>query len=174
MLLICIVTWVSALSWFNKPFAGFLVYKDTFVSASGQRDWPGPHAGIKFRERILAVDGQSVTQGADLVNIVRKKPVGSEATYRVESQGKIREVVVPVVRFDISDFLNVFLVPFLVGLILYIMGLDRLYSQTQHSTSWTFLVLCFTLGDHDSGRTGESNLLFSCSVFLYHQYALCL
>ncbi|RLC01289.1 MAG: hypothetical protein DRH90_16535 [Deltaproteobacteria bacterium] len=146
MLLICIVTWISALSWFNRPFAGFLVYKDTFVSASGQRDWPGPHAGIKFRERILAVDSQPITEGADLVNTLRKKSVGSEATYRVESQGQIREVVVPVALFDISDFLNVFLVPFLVGFILYIMGFIVYFLKPNTPTSWTFLVLCFTLG----------------------------
>ena len=146
MLFVCIVTWVSSLSWLNKPFAGFLVYKDAFVSASGQRDWPGPKAGIKFRERIVAVDGQPVGQGADLVNLVRKKPVGSEAIYQVESQGKTRKVSVPVVRFDISDFLNVFLVPFIVGFVLYLMGLVVYFLKPNTSTSWTFLILCFTLG----------------------------
>jgi phosphoserine phosphatase RsbU/P len=143
---VCIISFVSAVTWLNKPFAGFLVYKDTFVSASGQRDWPGPHAGIKFRERILAVDGQAIAQGPDLVNILRKKPVGSEATYLVESQGKTRKVVVPVSRFDISDFLNVFLVPFLVGFVLFVLGFIVYFLKPNTATSWTFLILCFTLG----------------------------
>jgi len=146
MLLISMVTWVSSLSWLNKSFAGFLVYKDTFVSASGQRDWLGPQAGIKFRERILEVDGQPIAMGSDLVQIVRNKPVGSELTYRVESGDGIREVVVPVSRFDMSDFLNVFLVPFLVGFILYTMGFIVYFLKPNTASSWTFLVLCFTLG----------------------------
>ncbi|MBT8334167.1 MAG: hypothetical protein KJP19_07015, partial [Deltaproteobacteria bacterium] len=146
MLLICVVTWVSALSWFNKPFAGFLVYKDSSVSASGRRDWPGPQAGIKFRERILSMNGQPISKGPDLVNMVRQKSVGSEATYQVKSEGKIREVVVPVARFGVSDFFNVFLVPFLVGFILYIIGFIVYFLKPNTSSSWAFLVLCFTLG----------------------------
>ena len=146
ILVICIVSFYSAVTWLNKPFAGFLVYTDTFVSASGQRDWSGPHAGIKFRERILALDGHSITKGSDLVNIVRKKDVGSQAIYLVESQGQTREVVVPVDRFDLSDFLNVFLVPFLVGFILFVLGFIVYFLKPNTTTSWIFLVLCFTLG----------------------------
>ena len=73
MAVVCIVCIVSAASWFNRSFAGFLVYEDASVSVSGSRNWPGPKAGLKFRERIVAVDGLTIADGRELVKMVKVK-----------------------------------------------------------------------------------------------------
>lgn len=146
MTVTCVVCFASALSWINKPFAGFLVYKDTFVSASGERDWPGPSAGIKFRERIVLVDGVPVKDGQEIVNLVRSKEIGAMVSYQVESAGQNRDVQVPVTRFSISNFFTVFLAPFIVGVIIYILGCVVYVLKPNNTASWAFLLLCFSLG----------------------------
>jgi sigma-B regulation protein RsbU (phosphoserine phosphatase) len=146
MALVTIVTFVSALSWLNKPFAGFLTYQDAFVSVSGTRDWSGPKAGIKFGERIIAVDGQPVHGGRDLVAMVKKKQVGAPVRYLVESGGKTREVIVPVSKFSVTDFVLVCVVPLLAGLMLYSLGCTVYLLKPNTSTSWVFLLACFCMG----------------------------
>jgi class 3 adenylate cyclase len=143
---VSIVTFVSALSWLNKPFAGFLTYQDAFVSVSGTRDWSGPEAGIKFGQRIVAVDDQPVRGGRDLVAMVKKKQVGTPARYLVESDGKTREIIVPVSKFSATDFLLVYVVPLLAGLMLYSLGCTVYVLKPNTSTSWVFLVDCFCMG----------------------------
>ena len=146
IIVICIISFASALSWLNKPFAGFLTYKDGFVSVSGSRDWPGTRAGLKFLDRIVAVDGEPVQNGPEIVSKVREKKPGTPVRYTVESDGEKREVVVPVTRFGIRDFALVFLVPFLIGLIIYILGFIVYVLKPNTATSWVFLILCFSLG----------------------------
>ena len=41
-----IVTFVSGISWINKPFAGFLVYKTKMVGSIWMQDWSGADAGL--------------------------------------------------------------------------------------------------------------------------------
>ena len=146
MIIICIGCFASAFSWINKPFAGFLVYKDSFISASGERDWPGPTAGLKFRERILTVDGVATKDGPEIVQHIRSKEIGANVRYQVESAGQIREVQVPVTRFTLGDFLTVFLTPFIVGVIIYLLGFVVYVLKPSNATSWAFLILCFSLG----------------------------
>ena len=143
---ICIITFASAVSWLNGTFAGFLVYKDTFVSVSGSRDWPGPKAGLKFGGRIVAVDGQPIRQGRDIVEMLKDKTPGTEFRYTVESDGKIDEVVVSAARFTIRDFTVVFLIPFLIGLIIYVLGFVVYVLKPNTARSWVFLIACFCLG----------------------------
>ena len=143
---VSIVTFVSALSWLNRPFAGFLTYQDAFVSVSGTQDWSGPKAGIKFGERIVAVDDKPVCGGRDLVAMVKKKQFGTPARYLVESDGKTREVIVPVSKFSATDFVLVYVAPLLAGLLLYGLGCSVYVLKPNTSTSWVFLVACFGMG----------------------------
>ena len=146
MVLVTIVTFVSAWSWLNRPFAGFLTYQDAFVSVSGTKDWSGPEAGIKFGERIVAVDDQPVRGGRDLAAMVKKKQFGTPARYLVESDGKTREVIVPVSKFNATDFLLVYVAPLLAGLMLFSLGCTVYVLKPNTSTSWVFLVACFGMG----------------------------
>jgi adenylate cyclase len=146
MALVSIVTFASAWSWLNRPFSGFLTYQDAFVSASGAQDWSGPKAGIKFGERIVGVDDQLVRGGRDLVAMVKKKQFGTPARYLVESDGKTREVIVPVSKFSATDFLLVYVAPLLAGLLLFSLGCSVYFLKPNTSTSWVFLVACFGMG----------------------------
>ncbi len=148
MLLITVISFVGSLSFLNKPFPGFLIYREPLVATFGSKDWPGTKAGLKFRERIVAVDGQPVLEGRDVVNAARQKRPGTPLNYLVESKGETREVKVPVALFDMNDFLLVFFLTFLGGLILYTLGIIVYVLKPNTTASWVFLIACFCVGTY--------------------------
>jgi sigma-B regulation protein RsbU (phosphoserine phosphatase) len=146
MVAVSMTSFVGALSWINRPFAGFLLYKDAFVSVSGDRDWPGPKAGLKFLDRIEAVDGVPVKEGPNVVDLVKEKAPNTPVRYRIESEGKFFETTIPVAQFGLKDLFLVFVIPFLVGFMVYALGCIVYVLKPGTSTSNVFLVLCFCLG----------------------------
>jgi len=164
---ICIICFASAVLWINGTFAGFLVYKDTFVSVSGSGDWPGPRAGLKFGGRIVAVDDHPIQQGRDLVEKLKEKTPGTLVRYTVESDGQIDEVVVPAALFTIKDFAMVFLIPFLLGLIIYVLGFVVYVLKPNTAKSWVFLIACFCLGTMIlAGFENQSSYMVSSFFYL--------
>jgi sigma-B regulation protein RsbU (phosphoserine phosphatase) len=148
MLVVAVTSFIGALSWLNKPFPGFLIYKPPYVASLGSRDWPGPKAGIRFMDRIVTVDGQTVARGRDVVNIVRDKKPGTPVQYIIESKGEIREISVPVTIFGFKDFILVFLAAFLCGLAIYVLGVIVYVLKPNIKTSWVFFLLCLPLGTY--------------------------
>ena len=146
MALVSIVTFVSAWSWLNRPFVGFLVYYPPYVGSLGLKEWSGTEAGLKYLDRIVSVDGRPVQTGQDVVDAVSEKKPGTPVRYTVESGGKIREIVVPVVLFGLWDFVQIFLTPFLCGLALCALGVIVVFLKADILTSWVFLVFAFSLG----------------------------
>ncbi len=145
---VSVICFISALSWLNKPFAGFLMYDPPYVDSLGIRDWPGKMAGLKYLDCILSIDGQDVLQGQDLVRTVREMVPGTPVRYRVESKKEIREVTVPVTIFGLWDFLLVFLITYSCGVLLYALGVIAYLLKPNIRSSWVFLGLCLSLGTY--------------------------
>ena len=140
---VCAVSLVNAISWLNKPFPGFLLYRDPLVGSFGSKDWPGGRAGLSFLERIIAVDGVAVQSGKDAVEAAGKREVGTPVLYTVESGGLARHVEVPVDIFTLKDFLLIFLITFIGGLVFYIIGFIVFLLKPNMPTSWVFLLATF-------------------------------
>ena len=85
-IVVLIVSFIGAVSWVNKPFAGLLVYDFPLVGSMSLSDWPGRQAGIKLLERIVSVDGNPVRKGLELVKAARNKAPGSTVALTVESR----------------------------------------------------------------------------------------
>jgi sigma-B regulation protein RsbU (phosphoserine phosphatase) len=143
---IYITSLVSALSWLNKPFAGFLVYYPPYVGSLSLADWPGRQAGLKYLDRIVSVDGRPVQTGQDVVNAVRSKKPGTPVRYVVESGGKVHQIGVPVILFGLWDFAQTFLTTYLCGLSLCVLGFIVVLLKANISTSWVFLAFSLSLG----------------------------
>lgn len=148
MIIISVFSLISALSWLNKPFAGFLVNEYPYVGSMGEKEWTGTEAGLKFLDRIVEVEGRPVWEGRDVVNVVKEKRQGTPIRYLVEANGKSREVTVPVDTFGLKDFFLVFLIPFLGGIAIYILGIIVYVLKPRIATSWVFFMLCFCLGTY--------------------------
>jgi serine phosphatase RsbU (regulator of sigma subunit) len=148
MIFLSVFSFVSALSWLNRPFAGFLIYDFPYVGSMGDREWTGAKAGLRYLDRIVEVDGKPVWEGRDVVNIARQKKPGTPIRYLVEVEGKSREVTVPVAIFDLKDFVLVFLIPILGGMAIYVLGVIAYLLKPRMTTSWVFFILCFCLGTY--------------------------
>jgi phosphoserine phosphatase RsbU/P len=140
VILSAILCFVNALSFINKPFPGFLVYKYGGVGSFNYAGWPGVHAGFRFMDQILTVEGQPVRQGEEVIQIVRSKPPGSLVHYTVESNGQIREVEIPTAIFTTLDFIVAFLVVFLAGTAVFFLGFVVYLLKPNILTSWVFFI----------------------------------
>ena len=148
MAIMTIFSFVSALSWLNKPFAGFLIQKHPYVGSMSNREWTGAKAGLKLLDRIVEVGRKPVWEGQDVVSSVKGQKPGTPVRYLVEAKGKVRGVTVSVDTFDMKDFLVVFFIPFLGGVAIYLLGFVVYVLKPRVTVSWVFLILCFCLGTY--------------------------
>ncbi len=148
MVAISAVSFVAALSWLNKPFPGFLVYPWPYVGSYSLKEWPGRQAGIKFMDRIVAVDGQPVFGGKDVFQIIRQKQPGTPVRYLVESKGKTHEITVPVALFSVKDLLLTFGTIFPCGLVLCILSFIVILLKPNIASSWIFAGMGLSLGGY--------------------------
>jgi len=171
MVAISATSFVAALSWLNKPFAGFLLYEEAFVGSFKSSEWAGIKAGLKFLDRIAAVDGKPVLEGQDVVDTVRQKAPGTPVRYIVKSKEGTREVTVPVEIFTVKDFLLVFFVVFLGGSIIYAFGITVYLLKPNMRVSWVFLLESLWLGTYMvSGFEIQSSYILG----RFHYSCLCL
>jgi serine phosphatase RsbU (regulator of sigma subunit) len=143
MVTISVLSFVAALSWVNKPFPGYLLYKDPLLGSFSSREWPGSKAGLKFLDRIVTVDGRTVRDGDEIVQAARVKKAGTPVNYLVERKGERREVTVSVTTFTLKDFFLIFFITFLGGLIFYALGFIVYLMKPNMRMSWVFLLACF-------------------------------
>lgn len=145
---LCIVSLVSAITFINRGFPGFLVYPFPSVGSFGIPDWPGYAAGLKYMDRIVSVDGEPVRDGQQIVDWARGKTPGTPVHYVVESQGTTRDVTIPVHTFRLKDFLIVFLAPYIFGVAVFVLGSIVYVLKPNIHSSWIFLLMCFALGTY--------------------------
>lgn len=148
MAALTLVSFFSALGWINKPFAGFLIYTYPHVGSMSARDWPGVRAGLKKDDLILEMQGHAIGSGQEVVRQAAELPPGNPVNYLVKSEGKSRRITVSTSIFSLRDFLAVFLLPFIGGLALYILGVAVRILKPNLPASRVFLFLCFTLGTY--------------------------
>ena len=140
--IISIVSLVSALSWIDKPFPGFLIYKFPYVGSFSCMDWPSVKEGLKFMDRIVAADGRPIREGPEVLATAEEKNLGTQIHYTVERSGRLHIAVVPTIRFGWSDLATVLFVPFISGLVLFFLGLIVYVLKPNTSVSWVFFLFC--------------------------------
>jgi len=148
MIVMSVISAVSAFSWINRSFPGFLVYPFPSVGSFGRPDWPSYEAGIKYMDRIVSVDGQSVLSGRQVLDYVKDKEPGTLVHYEIETKGVTREVIVPVHAFSLKDFMIVFVVAYVFGVAVYVLGFIVYLLKPNIHSSWVFLVMCFAMGTY--------------------------
>lgn len=112
----------QARSWWDRPFPGFLVYRQQTVGVTMMGWWNGPKAGILAKDRVISVDGRPVTSTDRLYQYVAAKPVGTPVRYGVERAGQSTPLVLTVAtqRFSLRDWVA-YPVPFWVAAVLHLL-----------------------------------------------------
>jgi len=171
-LFVCIISFVTPLSWIGKPFAGFLVYAPPHVGSYSVEDWPGRTAGLKFLDRIVSVEGQPVRKGQDVVDAIKEKEPGTPVPYVVESEGQSHDVTIPVDRFGVKDFLLTFLMTnFLCGFAFCVLGFIVVLLKPNMFSSWVFLVWSICVGGY---LISGFEIMSSYNLVHFHYLIACL
>lgn len=148
MLLVSAISFVSALKWISRPFAGFLIYEHPYVGSMGNAEWLGIKKGLRMMDRIVAADGLPVFNKDDINRLLESRPAGSLIEYTIQSKGKLSKVTVPIDIFGPKDFFLVFFIPFIVGFTLFILGIIAFVLKPETAASRVFYALCFCLGTY--------------------------
>src|SRR3990167_320557 len=70
-------TLISSYWWINRPFPGFLLYRNLVVGPDFLPQWTGSSGGMSFLDRVVAVNGKPVTTPAEVYDLVQCSPPGS-------------------------------------------------------------------------------------------------
>lgn len=138
----------DTIAWIGKPFPGFVYYEFPVVGSYGHYEWPGTRAGIRYRDVILAVNDRTVSSTRDIEKIISEIPVGETVRYLLDRRGEKITLEIQVFRFRLQDFLQVFLPPFIVGLIFWLLAVIVYLLKPNTPTTWTFFLLCFFVGTY--------------------------
>ena len=175
---ISIMVLASALRWVNQPFPGFFLDPNLLVSESWNEDWTGPWAGLHHRDRVLSVNGQSVSSSGEVIKLVRARKVGAILTYTVEHGAETKEIAIPTMEFRRWDFVVFFAVPYISGLAYLLLGL-LVYTQCPDvDVGRVFLLFCLSfavfaitlfdmLTDHMFSRLWVVALPFTAATLLH-------
>jgi GAF domain-containing protein len=141
-----LVTPILAWRWVRQPFAGVLL-EHTLVVGSDEPTWAGHQAGLRYPDRILAVDGQPVSNSAELSALLRDRQLGETVVYTVESRDERggwteRSVAVPLSTFPQPQFVINFVIPYLVAVIYLGVGLLLYRQRSQTRVGQAFAVFC--------------------------------
>lgn len=129
----------------DRPFAGFLVYPNGLVSPLTMPGWGGPAAGVRYLDRILAVDGDLLPPGGDVWSLLERRGGEGAVSVTLDRKGETRVLRVPVERFSGGDFLALWAILAVTGLAFAAVGGLVLWLKPREATSWTFFAFCEVL-----------------------------
>ena len=73
MAVIIIGSFIAAVKWVNRPFAGFLLYDFPLAGSMSLKEWPGRQTGLKILDRVVSFDNQQIQKSSDFVEAIREK-----------------------------------------------------------------------------------------------------
>ena len=132
----------NAIQWVNKPFPGFLINERLVLGNVGQYHWTGIKAGLKFPDKILKANGQTIASMRDLEEVVKSTKIGDIITYSVERGRTIFEIGIPTMRFTLTDLFMIFGVTFVSGIIYLFIGVIVFIMKPDTKVSWAFFLAC--------------------------------
>ena len=121
---------ISSFQWINRPFPGFFLYDNLAVAPDFLPRWGGSRGGLRFLDRVLAVQGEAINHPRALYDLVRSAPPGSQFRYTVEREGNRFEVVIPSMQFSFHDWLLSFGIYLLAGIGFIAIGVTPFYFRS--------------------------------------------
>lgn len=116
-----VLTPVWAFRYYRQPFLGVLLEPNNVVSKITGEGWPAAEAGARWPEQLVAIDGRPVEGAGVVLQENDFEPL--EATFVHPQSGAQTVVRVQPVRLPPGDFITLFVIPYLVGLVFLAIGL---------------------------------------------------
>lgn len=139
---IAIISLINSLRWINEPFAGFFFMKNSIVASSGLSRWPGTKDGKIFQAKIIEVEGQKVQNSEQIKEIIQKKSVGDNISYLFFKDNQLFSRRIPLINFMYIDFLLIFGIYILNGLIYAFVGISVYHLKPDMSASKALFIFC--------------------------------
>ncbi len=129
LLLLTLACTISSLSWIGRTFPGFLVLRNGVVASAGLSGWSGLQAGSIFQRQVQAVNDQPTRGGNEVYKAVASLPAGSRISYKLADSNVTVEQEINSMTFRVVDYLLLFGIYLLNGLIFAAAGLSVLYMR---------------------------------------------
>lgn len=142
--LACLVvagTVVSSSRWMQQPFPGFFLYGNLTVAPDFLPDWSGSREGIRFLDRVVAVQGRTVADPRTLYEIVRQSPPHTPFRYLIEREGRRFELTIPSGRFTFHDWLLSYGIYLLAGVGFLAIGVTPFYFRSASPATTPLFVM---------------------------------
>lgn len=137
---------IKAFSRVNKTFPGFLIYSNSLVCEVSLINWTGKKSGlIHSYDKVLGIDNEPMTPKS-IYSTVASRPQGSPTNYTVTRDGKTFNLKIPSAEFGLYDFLQVFGVVYIIGLIIFITGVVVYHLKPKLISSKIFFMFCLSIG----------------------------
>jgi len=123
-LVLLMLTPAWAIRYYHQPFLGVLLEPNNVVSIIRGDNWPDAGVGGRWPNRLVAINGQPVWNVAQVNAILRQN--GFEPVEVVFENPETRDywvVSILPIHMPLWDFVNLFVVPYLVGVVFLVIGL---------------------------------------------------
>ena len=108
--------------WVHVPFLGVSLEQNNVVSQVDGTDWPARTQGVTFKERLVALNGESVPDISDVQRVLTAngyRPI--QATF-LKPDGQTFSISITPIHPPLVDVISMFVVPYIVGLLFLIIG----------------------------------------------------
>ncbi len=116
--------------WINQPFPGFFLYSNLTVSPDFLPGWSGREKGLRFLDRVIAVDGKRINRPAEIYEWVRTRPAKTPFQYTVERGGRLLSLTISSLNFSFQDWLLTYGIYLLTGLSFLAIGITPFYLRS--------------------------------------------
>jgi hypothetical protein len=136
----------NAWTWVGRPFPGFFVLENNVVVSIGRTEWRPATRRSTHWTRVIAVDGEPVADGRQLVAYVAGKRIGQDVTYSFRQGAAVFRLALPVKEFRVRDFVDLFAPMLATGLLTVLAGAIVVARYPTAPHGWAFFRVCASFG----------------------------
>ncbi|HVM72235.1 MAG TPA: adenylate/guanylate cyclase domain-containing protein [Anaerolineales bacterium] len=118
-----ILTPVWAVDYYRQPFVGVLLEPNNIVSKIVGKNWPASQAGAVWPEQLVKLGDTPVKDVQQVKAYLAGNGDAPLWMEFIQRTGTARDVLVTPVQMTLGDFISLFVIPYLVGLVFLGLGL---------------------------------------------------
>ncbi|MDI6768760.1 MAG: adenylate/guanylate cyclase domain-containing protein [Anaerolineales bacterium] len=112
-----------AYQWFRQPFLGVLLEPNNIVSSIRAEDWPAAGQGAEWPYQLTRLAGQPVADAAQVEAVLIANGYAPLEAAFVDENGGAHVIQVTPIHAPLKDLVTLFVIPYLVGLTFWLIGM---------------------------------------------------
>ena len=132
---------ISSSRWINHPFPGFFLYGNMAISPDFLPGWTGREEGLRFLDRVVAIDGKPISRPGEIYERVRSLPPDTTFQYTVERGSSRLVLAIPSLEFSFQDWLLTYGIYLLTGLSFLAIGFTPFYLRSTSPSTVPLLLM---------------------------------